>query len=235
MRAELGLAKPAELIPDHHRLSAAAVGGMAPDSVLRQISQAGLGMFDARVLLASGDAKGAQDAAREAIRRGEAIKATGAGDVRFQRVMMALANSVLAEAAYAVGAYEESERAARAGFAAREQIGSRIPIEWRLQVNNDRVTMAMAMAKQGRVPEARAIVEPEIAMHRALVKGGSDDAMQRVVMARALIAQAMTVPGARASLSEASSILDALPAEMKRTHTVNRLRAWIATEMSQKS
>jgi tetratricopeptide (TPR) repeat protein len=235
MRAELGLAKPAELIPDHHRLSAAAVGGMAPDSVLRQISQAGLGMFDARVLLASGDAKGAQDAAREAIRRGETIKATGAGDVRFQRVMMALANSVLAEAAYAVGAYEESERAARAGFAAREQIGSRIPIEWRLQVNDDRVTMAMAMAKQGRVPEARTIVEPEIAMHRALVKGGSDDAMQRVVMARALIAQAMTVPGARASLSEASSILDALPAEMKRTHTVNRLRAWIATEMSQKS
>jgi hypothetical protein len=96
--------------------------------------------------------------------------------------------------------------------------------------------MAMAMAKQGRVPEARAIVEPEIAMQNPRARQGRKrrrDAARR--HGARVDRQAMTVPGARASLSEASSILDALPAEMKRTHTVNRLRAWIATEMSQKS
>ena len=89
----------------------------------------------------------------------------------------------------------------------------------------------MILAREGKLAEARAAVEPALAMHRYLKSSGSEDIFQHEQLARTLFAAALATPEkAPALLAEATRILDTIPKEMTRRHAYQQLRGWIADE-----
>ncbi len=94
------------------------------------------------------------------------------------------------------------------------------------------VLLPLSLARQGKLEEARKLVEPELRAHRQWIKGGSDDRLQHIQFAEGLLAAAIATPGqSRQLLEEASAILTKLPTEMHRLKSVARLRGWINLEL----
>jgi hypothetical protein len=89
----------------------------------------------------------------------------------------------------------------------------------------DRLLLAMAIAKQGRHAEAAAMVEPHLKRQRALAETAKDMPYQRVHLAMALTAAAMANPSsAPALLAEARAALDRLPPGIAKRRSVAELR-----------
>ncbi len=69
---------------------------------------------------------------------------------------------------------------------------------------------------QGKLAEARQVIEPVVKLHRDLASRNRGDQNQKVEMAAALYAQALTDPARRAALlREAQALLAGLPGPVK--------------------
>src|SRR5437762_2126562 len=68
---------------------------------------------------------------------------------------------------------------------------SKLLVDRPLAESDSKVLLALALARQGRGTEARAMVEPEINLHREIVRTGGDEQSERVGYARALLALAL--------------------------------------------
>ena len=76
--------------------------------------------------------------------------------------------------------------------------------------------MALALAGQNRISEARQAIEPVVKLHRDLAARNHGDELQHIEMARALYAQALTDPQRRSALlRESSTLLQGIPNSMK--------------------
>ena len=85
----------------------------------------------------------------------------------------------------------------------------------------DRTLAALVKVRLGEAREARALIEPALAFQRELAARNVDDPSQHLELAAALCAAAAAGVGDPArQLSEASALLDRLPAEMKRASYV---------------
>jgi hypothetical protein len=99
----------------------------------------------------------------------------------------------------------------------------------------DRTILALALARQGKLNEARAAIELALAFHRSLLAGGSEDVQQHFQLAIALYAAALaSPPQAPGLLPEAKRIIDGLPPAIARQKSVTRVRGWITEEMARR-
>jgi hypothetical protein len=100
----------------------------------------------------------------------------------------------------------------------------------RRDVGTQSVLAGMIAARLGRRDEARALIDPVLAMQRDLAsRPDNDDRIQRVEYAQALYASALAGSPRRAEeLRQAAALLDALPVQMRNLISVRRWREWIA-------
>ena len=90
----------------------------------------------------------------------------------------------------------------------------------RREAADDAALLAIALARRGRIDEARALAEPALAFQRELHARRTDDQWHKVSLALALVAAAESTPAkAGALLAEAQAALDSLPAEARDVHT----------------
>ena len=127
------------------------------------------------------------------------------------------------QAEIALEDFEAAERSARAALAAKER--------WVYDPNSDTrrkaevsTTIALALVGLGKPAEARQVIEPVVKLHRDLASRNRGDENQKVEMAAALYAQALSDPARRAALlRESQALLASLPAQMK---ALNSVRVW---------
>jgi hypothetical protein len=100
----------------------------------------------------------------------------------------------------------------------------------RRDVGTQSVLAGMIAARLGRRDEARALIDPVLAMQRELAtRPGNDDQVQRFEYAQALYASALAGSSQRVEdLRQAAALLDALPVEMRQLISIRRWRQWIA-------
>ena len=91
------------------------------------------------------------------------------------------------------------------------------------------IWLALAQIRQGHVDQARATLAPVLVFERGLAKMSSESARQRLELASALYAGALTEAGAsrQALLSLAASLVDGLPAPMRALRSVQLWQGWI--------
>ena len=125
--------------------------------------------------------------------------------------------------AYADGDYQRAEASGRLVF------DLAMKFEERRAFAVLRTQRALALARLGRLPEARALVTLALDEQRAKIAAGSDDQMLRLELAQSLYALAWTQPdGGAKELKEAADLLDALPVAMQPYRTVRLWRERIA-------
>ncbi len=99
----------------------------------------------------------------------------------------------------------------------------------------DHVLLAIILARQGRLAQARETIEPVLAFHRKLPAYAAADLFRELQRAQALYAAALASPAqAPGLLAEAARIIDAFPPETRRRNTVSRVRGWIAEAMAKR-
>jgi tetratricopeptide (TPR) repeat protein len=189
--------------------------------------------FSSVISWAEGDFARARDEARKAIAQLQAVATSGESQVRIRNGDLADANEALAEAFLGLKDLGAAESATREALRLRVE-GQRRARQTRLQVAQDQTLLAVILARQGKLAEARAANEPALAFHRELQQRGSEDVTQHVALAAALYAAALaSPPQAPGLLSEAKRIIDTVPAQTLRTKSMGRVRDWIRAAMAQ--
>ena len=125
-------------------------------------------------------------------------------------------------------AYAEADYA-RAEASSRLALDLAVKFERKTSFARLRAQHALALARLGRLPEARAQVALALDDQRSKIAVGSDGQVLRLELAQSLYAQAWTEPNGDAKeLKEAAALLDALPAAMQPYRSVRLWRERIA-------
>jgi hypothetical protein len=148
----------------------------------------------------------------------------------FRNNVLRNALTTITLAAIRTGRYGEAEAAARERGTLPPNPYSEVdPQEERSRAN---VTLAHAIALQGRLADAHQVTEPEIARYRTELKGGATGLTFTRDFAYALYVDALSRPHGdalrAAQLVEATRQLDSLSAEANQLLDVRELRGWIA-------
>jgi tetratricopeptide (TPR) repeat protein len=121
---------------------------------------------------------------------------------------------LLGQAEYLGGDYTAAEKAMRDALAARAHFPSTNNAD-RREIAEVSTLLAMSLARQGRIAEAREVIAPVVKLHRDLATHNKDDHWQQVELAAALYASALTDPSKSAALlAEAGRLMASTPAEM---------------------
>lgn len=140
-----------------------------------------------------------------------------------------------AQAAIRLGRFADAEAASRERYALPPNPFSELDPQD--EKSRSRVTMAHAVARQGRDEEARAIVQAELARYREEQKHGAAGVSFQRDFAYALYVDAIARPAVDAAgraardaaLAEATRLLSSLSAEARQLADIRELRGWIAT------
>ena len=182
----------------------------------------------ASIAFEADDFSGAQRLARDDLRDMEATKPGGRLQENQKYISLFVGYHVEGRAAYMLGDFAAAERAERASMAARRHT----PIEAvgdRRDMAELSVWLAMATARQGRVAEAAQIIAPVVKFQRDLAAKNHGDYWQKMELAAALYAQALTdAQRGAALLREASARMDALPPNLRGMHAVRLWRGLIS-------
>lgn len=232
LQAELGDAEASRVaIAEAVRLSDLSVRDRAPDAFPRAARKEFQAALESRRLLILGEFAASMDAARTAIRQLESAKPQTDSDKRIQADFLAFRQETLAEAAYGAKSYEESALAARKAVDYRRFDPVRNKVD-EASIADTLTLQALALARVGRTAEARTALEPAVQFHRRHPDTAEAEWI-RVLRARVRLAQSLVTPAeARALLAEGAALIDGLPADMRRTASVARLRNEIALEQA---
>jgi tetratricopeptide (TPR) repeat protein len=167
---------------------------------------------------------------RETIKSMVAAVPRGPTDEFYRNAGIFYVSDIVGQAQYRLGDFAAAERTLRDGLNARTH--------WPTANNGDRREqaevsswLAMAIARQGRLAEAAGVIAPVVKLHRALAARNHDDASQRVELAIALYAQALSDKPRRAALlNEAAALIARAPPEMRELHSVRWWRDLIRQE-----
>jgi hypothetical protein len=140
---------------------------------------------------------------------------------------------LLVGAALRSGRWAEAEQAARAAVAAYTQTGIRNEFD-RMEIGALQADQALALVRQGRRDEARALLAPAVEFYRAELPRHRDDTRWLGGAAKVQYALAMAQPDdaagrarRRGALDEAQQLLDGM-GEMKSIRFVKELIDWVA-------
>lgn len=157
---------------------------------------------------------------RAAIAQLAASKTADANQVVHQNLWLYRQNASLGTVEYRQGDYAAAVKTLQSAlaFRARNPPGDRL--DQREQADTV-IMLSMALSQLNRGAEADAVLAPALALHRALAKSNTDEQLQHVEFASALVAQALAVPASKAaSLREARALVTALPVEMRALRSV---------------
>jgi tetratricopeptide (TPR) repeat protein len=178
---------------------------------------------ESRIALARGDARAARDIGADMYARLQAMQPTGKEDQQVAFALTYMANEVKAQSELALKEFGAAEQSARSALAAKERWIFDPRIDERMKAATS-TWIALALAGQGELAEARQVIEPVVKLHRDLAGRNRGDQMQKVEMAGALYAQALADPPRRAALlRESRALLDGLPGPVK---ALNSTRRW---------
>jgi hypothetical protein len=237
--AEAGDRKAAEAaVAANKRFVALAIRDLPPNAYGRQFSPEFLGNYgypttplgygSFAVPIADGDYAAVRSLAHATIAHFEKVAPPREfADPRDELVQRAY--RFAADAAYRMKDYSAADADIHKALAIRERMPI-LSLGERRDAGRQAVLAAMIAAKLGRKDEARALVDPVLAMQRELAsRADNDDQMQRVEFAEALYASALAAsPDRVGELRQAAALIDALPQEMRSLISVQRLRASIA-------
>ncbi|HET8692348.1 MAG TPA: hypothetical protein VFM30_09495, partial [Steroidobacteraceae bacterium] len=179
----------------------------------------------ARALIAAagGDWRAARALSSEGASRAEAIQAREGSDTLWKFALLTNTNQLKAESELALGDFASAEQSARAAKAAKDQLNIEPVVDGRTQAYLSTL-LAAALAQQGRIAEAKAVIDPAVKFNRDLAARNQGDELQKLELAAALYAQALADPSRRAALlRESRGLLAGLPGPMKSLATV---RTW---------
>jgi hypothetical protein len=179
---------------------------------------------DGAVASAAGDVRAALAAASKMTVLLGRIAPRDPGDEVYKGLLVFLANELKAQSEVLLGDFPAAEKSARSALAGKEL--------WIVEPNVDArvkgslsTLVALAQARQGRIAEAKATIDPVVKLQRDLAARNRGDQQQRIEMASALFVQSLTDPGRKAALfRESRALLDSLPSEVKALHST---RLWV--------
>jgi uncharacterized protein YukE len=180
--------------------------------------------------LVNADPTTARRLGRECINHLNSLVPRGSTQAFFRNAGLFYQSDAAGQAEYMLGDYVASERTLRAAQDARKG--------WPTNNNSDRrdqaevsTWLAMAVARQGRLAESANVIAPLVKLHRGLAARNHDDQWQRVELAAALYAQALSdKPHRAALLKESATLVARVPAEMRELHSVRLWRERIRKE-----
>ncbi len=98
--------------------------------------------------------------------------------------------------------------------------------------NDARARFAIALAKHGKQYDAQKVIEPAVAFYALPAVQKSDGVLLRAERANVLYAAALAKPeNKKALLTQAAQLMDGLPAEIKASRRLAKLRAEISAEL----
>jgi tetratricopeptide (TPR) repeat protein len=242
IEADSGNARAADAtIAANRRYTELAIRGLAPDSFGRAYLPEFLGYYGYPTtgfgygaygpVFAARDYETLRKEARASVRRLEQIKnANPQQEVRKNR-SLEVAYRTAAEGSYRLGDYAEADVEIKKALAIRRTIPTRTLSEER-DADIQLMLAALIAARLQRYAEAQQIIEPVLKLHRGLYeRKDNDDLSQRVEFARALYVSAVAATGQKtAQLTQAATLIDGLPPQMRRQISVAYLRGQIAEE-----
>jgi hypothetical protein len=194
-----------------------------------------------RVNLAKGKNQAAFDQAMQAVHQLQSLDlaAAASGDsvqglTLFRDNVLRYTLATVSLAAIRTGRYGEAEAAARERHALPPNPNSELDPQD--EQSRAQVTLAHAIALQGRAAEARQVMETELARYREELKGGAGGLSFSKDYSYALYVDALARPPAdplrAAELVQATRQLDSLTDESNRLLDIRELRGWIASARS---
>ncbi len=131
-----------------------------------------------------------------------------------RRQILFSAGDVLGQAEYLRGDYAAAEKTMRDALADRNHYPSTNDAD-RRDIAEVSTVLAMSLASQGKLAEARAAIAPVVQLHRGLAARNKDDYWQHLELAAALYASALSDPSKRAELlAEARRLMASTPEPM---------------------
>jgi len=237
--ADTGDRKGAETaLADNRRFIALAVRDLPPNAYGRHWASEFLGYYGYpgtgpgygafAVPLADGDYAAVRSLAHASAARLEKLQPP-AGQAEAHDAALERAYRFAAEAAYRMKDYAAAETDIRHALTLRERLPMRTLAD-RRDTGTQSVLAGLIAARLGRRDEARALIDPVLAMQRELAsRPDNDDQVQRVEYAQALYASALAGSPHRAEeLRQAAALVDGLSAQMRNLISIRRWRAWIA-------
>jgi tetratricopeptide (TPR) repeat protein len=228
--AEIGNREQARAaLAEYHHFRDKTFATLSKDSFQRSFNPSWGFRFEAMMAEGDGEFMVMRDKAAAGIALLEGLKTTNEGQSRLKNENLRSLHYNLATALYNLKEYARAEQAARESIRIHGLRGrSR---QDALDLAATQTVLALALARQGRLNEARQAVEPALGFHRSLLARGSEDIDQHVQLALSLYAAALASPAQAPGLvAEAKRIVDALPPEALRRKPIARVREWIVAE-----
>ena len=221
-----GLAQTLERI----RAAGVRLGKAVPAGTARALlTGEGGRALEALNFLMQGNPQRAQRASREAALALQHAIIQGATDRQIQDALLGAANDVLAMASLELADYPGAEAAARTSLERRRASDPPGLVGTQRDLNEATAWLAAALARQGRLEEARTLLAPAVRFQRELLARNKTDVWLHFELARVLYAQALSEPAHRAALlKEAAAEIAATPREIAATPIVAWLKRMIA-------
>jgi hypothetical protein len=231
IEAESGRIREAQAgLSDVHRFEKVATQKMAPGSWNRVGYEEFAMGFEAAVDEATGNYTAAREKVLASVKRLQQLKPSSDLERRQEAEGYASFLAALAGLSYRLKDYAAAEEQARASVEYRKRLPLRSPRDEAF-ATEAKTLLALSLARQGRLVDARQVIEPVLKLHRELRAKGSDHLFQYRLMAEAQLAGALAWPAeAPVRLAEAAAMLDAFPDEMKRLRSIATVREEIARE-----
>ena len=170
---------------------------------------------DGTIATASGDVRAAIAAAGEINALLARITPRNPGDEINKGAAAYFANLLKAQCELLLGDFPAAEKSARSALAGKELWVIDPTVDARVKGSLSTL-IALAQARQGRIAEAKATVDPVVKLQRDLAARNQGEQQQHIELAAALYVQAFTDPARKtALLGESRRLLDGLPATVK--------------------
>jgi hypothetical protein len=193
------------------------------------LADEGTRMLQSLNALMQGNAAQAQRAGREAAAHLEHASVEGGADQQLRGGLLGAAYGFVAMADLELADYPAAEVAARAALANRRAADPPGAVGTQRDLNEATAYLAAALAREGKLEEARTLVTPAVKYQRELVARNKSDVWLHFELARVLYAQACAEPARRAALlKEAGAQIALSPPQIAATPLVGWLRRLIA-------
>ncbi|MBK8321909.1 MAG: hypothetical protein IPL06_04055 [Betaproteobacteria bacterium] len=232
MEAEIGNRDASQAaIQEGARNMARFYEGAAPGEFRRAIREPWLPLQQSALHALYGEFAKAREFASMALAALEKAKPESEGQKRFHAINLADAYEGIGFSSYQLGDYAAAEAALRRATELRTSFDERSVWD-RLFLANVRAQHTAALARLGRIVDARAALDPALKYH-ATLPDSSEAPLLRVYLAQAKLSQGLAnPPEARAHLSAALVLLDGLPPESRTHASIRQLHAEIARELA---
>ncbi|HUA22676.1 MAG TPA: hypothetical protein VMA54_01005 [Steroidobacteraceae bacterium] len=192
-------------------------------------------IVQAEVLYERGNLAAASRLAGEASTQLLSAKPVGDAQKLAQAYLLYDLSSIYGEAEYQLGHFDLCERAERIALKRNAMV---LPFAVSVLASKRdsaeiSTWLAMALARQGKRPEAAQVIDPVVTFEQGLLARNRGDVWVPYELAHALYAQALAEPARRdVALEKAAALLNGLSPQLQRLHDVRRWRQWVASLQS---